>query len=295
MAPTLTLEDAMDDVGDEVSYSRICLGKVPYFASHLAIFVGLEAEHKVLEEKARALRVARYEAEIMAGLVDSKLNAVCAGVVARLDEMNSDKERGVLRTRLLGNKIPSVFQRPILGGQLSTMRNWPSILSESAFDSLKSYAADVQAAVNEGDAAEADLNAKELAEDNFYTLGEYKKYLDQVNSARKALQGDAEAYRHAHPELNLPRDFVEGLFRKRERERSMTLVQLDRRIASAESLLARLTARRKDLLDEIEATEKERKDAERQAKLAKLAEAQKQAEAAAAVFSALKAELETGG
>lgn len=145
---------------------------------------------------------------------------------------------------------------------MQAMKAWPAIMSVMSFDALKSYAPTVQAAVDEATLAAADLEAKE-----------------------------AEAYRHAHPELNLPRDFSASLFRKRERDKALSIPQLDKRIAQVESVLAKLKAEHSARLEEANAEEEARKAAERQTKLTRIAQKEKEAALLAEQLAALKAEL----
>lgn len=291
MASTLTLEDSLDDVLDEVKYTQKYLSKTGYFASHLVIFEGLAQQGKTLRAKADSLHEDVFEAEIEVLLCDAKLNAKCAEVIARLKDMKNEHEQAHLRARLIGNKAPSVFIRPILGGQLKSMKPWPPILAQVPFEPLKTLGPSVQAVVDEGSAAEGNLEAKEQAEDQFYFVGDYKKYLEQVNAARTLLEGEAEAFRHSHPELNLPKNFAAMPFMPREREKNLSASQLVKRLASAEALVAKLKAEQKARLDEANAEEEARKEAELKAKLAAIAQKEKEAAQIAEQLAALKAEL----
>ncbi len=291
MAHTLSVEDPMDETLDEVNYTKIYLRKTGLFVSHLAVFEGLAQNGKALRAKADGLGEAVFEAEIEVGLCDGRLNVKCEEVLSHVNDMNDEKERGILRVGLLGHKAPSVFCRPILGGQLRAMKSWPAMIAELSYEPLKNLAPSLQGVVSEGVAAEADLEAKEQAEDNFYFVGEYKKYIEQVNAARKLLEGEAEAYRHSHPELNLPRDFALALFRKREREKDLTPARRARRIASVEALLERLKGEQQAWLDAVSAEEEARKEAARQARLSQIAQKEKEAMLLAEQLAALKAQI----
>lgn len=291
MTDTLSVEDPIEYALDEVAFTKICLRTIAYFPARLVAFEELENDGKAIRDQAASIRNSIFEAEIIVKLRDSNLNRVCTETLARLDTMSDSKERDGIRLKLIGNKAPSVFIRPILSGQLQAMKAWPAIMSVMSFDALKSYAPTVQAAVDEATVAAADLEAKEAVEDNFYFVGEYKKYIDRLNAARKSLESEAEAYRHAHPELNLPRDFSASLFRKRERDKALSIPQLDKRITQVESVLAKLKAEHSTRLEEANAEEEARKAAERQAKLTRIAQKEKEAALLAEQLAALKAEL----
>lgn len=291
MAESLSVDDSIEYVMDEVSYTKIGLASIGHLPAQLAIFEGLETEGQNIWNKGRALRIDVFGAQVVALHRDHELNAVCSETLTRLSAMNDAKERSMIRGKLVGNKSPSAFCRPILGRQLESMRTWPAMMSAMTFEPLKSYAPVVSDVVERSRLAESDLEAKDQAEDQFYFVGDYKKFIDQVNSARKSLESEAESFRHAHPELNLRKDFASSLFRKREREKELTLDQLDQRIASVETMLDRLKLERAARLIEIEAEEAERKAAEHKAKLAQIAEKEKEVALLAGELAALKAEL----
>lgn len=291
MAPTLTVDHSLTDVLHEVVYTYKYLSKTGHLASHLAIFAGLVQQGKSLQAKAETLREDIFEAEIDAEITDAKLNAKCAEVLTQVNELKDDKERSLLRTRLIANKSPSVFYRPVLGPQLNAVRVWPSVLTELSFVPLNSLAPSVQATVDEGNTAENNLNAKSLEEQNFFSFGDFKKYVDQVNAARKQLEGDADAFRHAHSELNLPKDFAKMPFRQREKDTELSSAKLAKKIASAEAELSRLKKIQDGRLNEAKAEEEARKELERQAKLAQIAQKEKDAALLLQQAAALKAEV----
>lgn len=291
MAPTLTIDHSLNDVLHEVVYTYKYLSKTGHLASHLAIFAGLVQQGKSLQTKADAFHEDIFEAEIDAEITDAKLNAICAEVLIHVNELKDDKERSLLRSRLIANKSPSVFYRPVLGPQLEAVRAWPSVLSELSFVPLKSLAPSVQTMVEEANTAEKNLDAKLLEEQNFFSVGDFKKYVDQVNAARKQLEGDAEAFRHSHPELNLPKDFAKMLFRQRERDVALSSAKLAKKIASAEGELSRLKKIQEGRLNEAKAEEDARKELERQAKLAQIAQKEKDAALLLEQAAALKAEV----
>lgn len=291
MTATLTTDTPLLQTRSEIIHTRIALELYPYFPTDLAAFQAFELGFEQLLKKSLVLGDNINKGRLEAKHCDHQLNTITDEIARRLNDISDEAQREVIRKQLFGNKKPSNFRKPILGGQLTAMNTWAATLAAVPVDSLKSYAPIVEAAVNKARLAEKALSDAEVAKDHFYSVGEYRAFLDPLNAARNELEGKAAAFRHVNPGLNLPRDFDDLLFKGRERSDDPTPAELFQEAALLESKAAKAKAQAQALIDEEEANEKTRKEAAVQAKLSELSTAEKEATALAAKIEALKAGL----
>ena len=189
-----------------------------------------------------------------------------------------------------GNKSPSELKRPVLGGQLETMRKWVSSLKGSPPGSgLAKAGTDLEAAIVVADAAAAALSKAEQDNREFRTTGARRALFDTLNAVRKATEGKVAEMPHAHPEWNLPTSFPDRFFGSESKKETAapTAQDLEAQIADAEAQLASL----KENLAKAKTAEEEaaKAKAEAEAHDAELAAAEKEAAAAAAKLAAIKA------
>lgn len=291
MATTLTTETPLSQTQAEIVHTRITLECYPYFPTDLAAFQAFELGIEQLLKKSLLLSNTITKNRLAVKLCDHELNLMVDEVDHRLSQMADEAQRETVRKQLFGNKKKSYFRRPILSSQLKAMITWPSTLAALALDSLKSYAPIVQAAVDKALLAEKALSDAETQKTHFYSVGEYRAFLDPLNAARNELEGKAAAYRHANPSLSLPREFSDLFFKARERDEEPTVAELLNEAAALEARAAKLKGKAQALLDEDEANEKARQEAMVQAKLAEIGVAEKEAAALLAKIETLKAGL----
>ncbi len=291
MATTLTSETPLAETRSEILHTRIALESYPYFPAELTAFQAFEQGFDALFKQSLVLGDTTLQCTFNAKRCDGHLNVITNEVAYRISDIADSKQRDMVRKTLFGHKKPSAFRKPILGGQLKAMSGWPLPLSALSVDSLKSYAPAVQSAVEKGQAAEHALADAIAAESHFYAFGAYRAFLDSLNASRNELEGKAAAYRHAHPELNLPKDFEKLFFKARDRYEEPTSDELFEEAAALETKAAKMKARAEALKAEELAEEKARLEAEEGAKLAELSAAEAEAAALAAKIAAMKAGL----
>lgn len=291
MTATLTIEIPLAQIRGELVHTRINLEIYPFFPSELAAFQNFETGYELLLKQSHTLSDTLGKCKVNIKLANHNLNLVIDEVAHRVDEISDKNPRDALRKQLMGNKTPSQFKKPALGAKLDAMASWASVLAAQPLDSLKSYAPTVQAAMEKAELAESAMSEARNAKNYFYSLGEYKVFIDSLNAARNELSGKAAAYKHANPGLNLPRDFEDLFFLAREREEEPTAALLLEEAAALEERAAKLKLKAQVLLDEEEEKEKARAEAKLKEKLEAIAAAEKEAAELLAKAAAMKAEL----
>lgn len=288
---TLTPELTPEALRSEILHTLVRLEKDQRFPTHLAAFQALEAKWWLVHKKSILLRDTLIALTLDAEIADQALNQGSDEVAVRMDKVFANREHPVF-VQHFGHKRPSVFRRPLLGTQLDAMDAWPVSLAALPYGLLSSYAPTIAAMVDSAKTTRDKIKAAESEETTFYIAGDYKKLVDEVNAARGSLFGDATAHAHSHPELLLSPTYPISFFLRGEQEREPTLAELDQGIASAQAKLTRLQNKRKALIEAAELAQAQQKEAEKQAKLAMLAEAQKQAAEVQAQVQSLQAEVE---
>jgi len=234
----------------------------------------------------RTLREADLEASAATHFADWDLDSSAVFVAANVDLTS------MLGTLLFGDMRPRDFRRPLLGGQLEKMKEWPSALQNAESEVLKQHIPVLVQRLSVADAAaeEKKETARKLAE--FRAVGTRVKLNEAFNAWRKSLYGKLGDMQHANPQLGA--GWAESFF-LHESSDEPTVADLNRQIAAAEVDIERWKKQRDEMQAHDEASRAARAAAirkEKQAKLDALLKAQTDIEAKAA---ALAAELEDGG
>jgi hypothetical protein len=295
---TIDPRSSLETIHDEFLYTVVRLradrATYPDLAPLVASFEAFEPQWLEVSGQERTLLAAVFLAEARVSRADDKLNFLSDAVSATLLVDLKGKRNATEYTRYFGNQRPSEFKRPLLGDQLTSMGGWPPSLKESSNPTLKEYGIRVEAVVAEAEAAsKEELGAAQKLTD-FRVTGARKALVDKFNALRKSTYGELAKFAHDHPALKLPSDFAGEYFRRESAPREPSVAELDRRIAAAEAELNRLRSVRDAKLAETEADAKAKAEAERVAKQAKLAAAQKLEEELKAQVAQLKAELGDG-
>jgi hypothetical protein len=164
--------------------------------------VQMEAEHSDAIDKARVSVV----------IADTGLNQFCDKVSATVLSLVAGNRRHPLYTVFFGKKSLSVFKRPLLGSQLSSMYKWAVILATSEHASLKALAPELDTLLVAADAAVDAQAVAEQANKVFREVGERRKFIDGVNAGRKSLYGELSTL--PHKVVGLPAGFADQFFRR---------------------------------------------------------------------------------
>lgn len=188
-----------------------------------------------------------------------------------------------------GAKRPHELKRPVLGGQLETMRGWIHSLLASSNPVLAALGARVAHQVAAADVAVASQAKAEQQNRDFRTIGARKGLLDSLNAIRKAIYGKLSELPHASPAEHLPATFAEPFFRHDSGGKSapVTSAELAKQVSDLQSQLAAAEAQLAKALADDASVAKAKSDAD--AAATALAQAEKEAADAVAKVAALKA------
>ncbi|MRG97256.1 hypothetical protein [Polyangium spumosum] len=234
----------------------------------------------------------RFEANAGVEFVDDDLDRL-TDTVAALSLIEAKNDRGAMPyVHYFAHQRPSDLKRPILGGQLDTMRLWPPSLVASTSVQLQNVGNELALTVERADqktAAQGVVNQK-IAD--FRAVGTRKQCIDAFNALRKSLYGKLGEIQHKNPDLGA--GWADSFFRSGSSAERLTVRELDRRIAAAEVELSAMKKQRDEMAAQEEATARAKADAEKAQKKAELAAAKKAAEELAARMAELEASIGEG-
>jgi hypothetical protein len=272
---------------DEITFTKVTLLADPLVAVHAEKFQALEAPWRALDDKRQGLTAAAVMARAKIVYSDGALDAIVDAVDKGVLLINPDK-KAPLYQLFFGKYTPSELKRPRLGKQLEAMRGWLPILNGSNVpEALKPLGPQLADAIGGADDAIKAKKETEKVVEEFEAIGEYKKFIDDLNKLRIDTFGVLDALPIERPDLRLPRGFAKRFFiQERSHYKNPTL---EERIAFEQEGLERLErevgvrrARLAELLTQKESQDRE--EQARQEKLAKIAELGRQ-------MSALQSEL----
>jgi hypothetical protein len=295
-APILDFRSASLTFLEELIHTLARLEANPLAASFMPPFEELyKNEWTQVVQQEFVLLVEAFRADAMVEEADDGLD----DYVDEFDAYARRRVKGNLKDPFylffFGEKRPHDLKRPVLGGQLETMRHWVAPLNATAGDDEASkLAAKLDGLIVKADAAlveQSEVSEKIMA---FRTQGERKAFVDKFNALRKSTEDKLAELPHANPEAKLPGHFASRFFkhapkRGKTAARELTSEDLKARLAEAEGEVA---AVRQQLADALVKEEAEAfAQAQLEADKAALAEAQKEAVEIGAKVAALKAKI----
>lgn len=272
----------------EIDYSCSSMTAEPLAAVFTPEFQGLRTEWQgvLLEELNILSELANAQAAV--DKADSTLDSFSNRTSNAVNENSDGPTRKQLRSALFKDKSLSKFKRPVLGGQLTAMLDWPSILSQCGISALVALAPDADTLTTAGKNAAAAKNDALTKNRNFRDIGMRKQFIDKVNAKRKEAHGGLGKLSFEHP--NLPQNFGDLFFyadAPREEEETIDEVK-----ASIEELEAQLVERKALLAKlEQEAEQAAKDEAERKALEMTAGDLEAQAQALLKQAAALKAKI----
>lgn len=232
---------------------------------------------------------------------DAQVDVTDVGLDDFVDELDTVLLRRVAKDRTdplyayyFGKKRPHELKRPVLGGQLETMRSFIKPLKTSNDAELTALGQRLEVLVAKADEAVARQQAAAEAIKTFRTMGARKACIDELNALRKSTAGALSEMPHKYPEKHLPADYADRFFKRGPRRgktaaKEVTSAELKARIAEQDQILAALNTQLADVLAKEEADARAR--AEVNALQLELSEAEKTAAEAATRIAAIKAKL----
>lgn len=238
----VAIDTPLQELIEEIFHTVACLRAHPFLTAQAAQFDALRPGWALIQQLELDLIREQLEAEARAMAIDRILNFLCMAIAGTLLVEAGGDRKGLVYQRYFGAIPPSKLKRPVLGQQLTVMREWPpSLTGPQNSPTLQAYGRQLAERVPEADAAARTLAEAEGKRADFL-LGPRKAFVDQLNGTRQVLYGQLAEMPHRNPELNLARDFF--LRDTRNRKRSITeleqIVEREReRLRKHEAELAR--------------------------------------------------------
>ncbi|XXT18454.1 hypothetical protein WME94_50320 [Sorangium sp. So ce429] len=295
-APIIEQDASLESVLEQNTHTLTWLLAYPFTQDLAAPFQAQQERWMEVERQEILLWMDILKATTQVSVADEALDALVDAVGNTILAEAGNDRSAPLYTLYFGNQRPSDLKRPVLGGQLETMRAWLPSLTAAASQALRALGEQLAAAIQRADAATAALAAARQKNREFRTVGERKAFIDAQNALRKSTYGAIAEMPHKHPDKRLPNTFADLFFKRLPRRKTAaeepepaTAAELTAKIAEVEQQLASLKTRYTEVLaaEEVSAREK----AQREADAAALAEAEKASEALAARVTALRAKL----
>jgi hypothetical protein len=261
-APAILDHDAaLSTILEHITYTLTRLSAQPLTANLVAAIASLHKHWFQINTQEIYLQVDIQKAQAAVVAADDDLDLLVDRVASIVLIATGNDRSAPLYKLFFGDKRPSDIKRPILAGQLDTMRNWIIPLKGSSIAELAAIGGAVEQKVAIGDAAAQTLATVETANRVFRATGERRVFIGQVNAARKLLYGKLAELPHKHPEANLPGSFADRFFKRvsrvKDRVEPPTSEELRTEVAETETRLTSLRDRLKDALarEETEAQE----------------------------------------
>ncbi|MBK9260136.1 MAG: hypothetical protein IPM54_09905 [Polyangiaceae bacterium] len=296
-APIIDTDAPSSGVQQEIIVTLVLLEADPLVA-HLAPAFDTFYNQKWLPLAAQesALLVEAYRADAIIDVADNALDDFVDELDTVLLRLVAKDRSAPLYAYYFGKKRPHELKRPVLAGQLETMRTFIKPLKTSTDAELSALGHRLEELVSKADDAVARQSAAAEAIKTFRAIGARKAGIDELNALRKSTAGALSEMPHKHPEKHLPADYAARFFKRSPRRgktaaKEVTSAELKARIAEQEQVLTALNAQLADVLAKEEAAA--RAHTEATALQLELAEAEKTAAEAAARIAAIKAKLTT--
>jgi hypothetical protein len=232
-----------------------------------------------------------YESEALMEILDSALDGIVDSVQATLLVDLRGNRSSPIYLHYFGSMRPSDLKRPVLRGQVDSMRGWPTSLAASNNATLQEHGVTLTGLLTQADAAIQTNDGASQAFKYFRELGTRARLIDRFNALRKSVYGSLGQIQHNNPQLGT--GWAESFFRSGGGSERVTLAEIERRIASAQVQLEALQAERDRLAAEEDRVAEARAAAERVEKQASLDAARAAAETLAAKIAELEADLGT--
>jgi len=286
---TLKPRSAMLSLLPHPTFTISRLRTTPHGAPYVARFEELREEGRqvLLHELAYIEAITEAQARVVA--IDIQLDGFASRLSKEILTITSDDRTNALYLHYFERPLGEVT-RPVLNGQLETMKKWLISLPKSPYPALSAMAQELEALIAQADDAVTAREGARAQNREFRDVGERRQWVDRLNGARKEVHGALAKLPHEDP--GLPSDFADQFFLSEPEREEAEPGSVEALRAEAEALretLARVEAR----VAEAEAAEAQRKAAAeaRTAQEAELAELERAAAALEQKRAALKAQL----
>lgn len=267
--PTASLQA----IFEEMAFTRAQLRAYPVTASLVEGFSNLRTKWFEVQTEELGLVEAEVTADAHAVRVDEDIDPLVDELSRTvLNEVKGDRTAPLYR-RFFGRLRPSSVKRPVLGPELKTVRDWLPALAESAQELLRGIGTRLEALVTEADAAVLEQSETDRQWDDFVTIGNRRRLVDELNTLRENTHAALVTLKNAPEGKDLAADFADRFFRVGKRsaaEPPPSIPSLTAEIAALEKDLEGLRSELARL--EEEARARQEAEAQRLADKAALAE-----------------------
>jgi hypothetical protein len=247
----------------EVRYTLSRLQADPRAAAFVADFQARRDAWTAIHQEELGYLEAASDAQARVDADDDALDAFASKVSKAVLTITGDDRSHTLYLHFFGGKPLSLFTRPVLGGQLGTMKKWHESLSQSAYPVLVGLAPELLGLLGDADAALAARAEAQQKAKLFREIGARRLFVDRLNGDRKTTHAALTKLAIETPEL--PRDFADRFFRTdegRDEEEAPTIASVTAGIAALEGQLAEQKALLTELQQEAEAAAKAHEEQE---------------------------------
>jgi hypothetical protein len=194
----------------QVSYTLSRLRAHPLGAPYIPAFEALRAEGLAVLTREIALNEAVIDAQARVDVADDGLDDFAGRGSKAILAVTHDDRSHTLYRHFFGTKPLAELRRPVLAGQLTTMKAWPSALQECGVPALQAMAPELVPLLEAAEAAEKARFDARQAMRKFRDMGERRQWIDRLNATRKEAHGALAKLPHQH--TGLPSDFASQFF-----------------------------------------------------------------------------------
>jgi len=222
----------------EIRYTLAQLAAEPLASAHVPAFQALRDECKTVLLQEVDLLEGLAAAQAAVDKADDNLDDFAGRTSRAVEDFTGSNPKHPLVAHLFKGKSLSKFKRPVLGGQLETMRGWGSPLTSTGAAPLLSLANELPALIAAADKAVALQDAATQKNREFRDLGARRALVDKLNAQRKETGGVLAKLPFQLP--NLPPDFGDRFFRTEAlaSEEEETIEEVKASITDLEAQLA---------------------------------------------------------
>lgn len=290
--PVLDIEDPQDDVLSEHVHTSTTLLAHPLTKALAPKAEALIADWLDTSAERVKLVTALAQANANALQIDIQLNEIVDVTIDALKRITEGKDDPLWSIFLKG-RAPSVFKRPILGGQLAAMALWPSALSTSPHKALNDIHAALTPLLPVAEQAEKAVAKAKQDLVEFKTIGRWRSHITKSNEERTSIYSALIAIPQQNKGAKLPSIWADLFFlhdtSRRGASKQKSAEEIGRDIEKARVALEELEKQQAAAITREEAEAKAL--AEREAKAKELEEIRQQEKEATARRKQLEKEL----
>lgn len=262
----------------EVMFTIAALTSSPYGTQFLPYF-------QSMLQRCKTIRETRLDMEGAITIARAQMTSCDAALESTIDLVDKiilliTNDRASALYKLFFKNPPSQMKRPVLGAQLEAQRGWLSLLEgQNIPEKLKELKPRLTTQIQAADQATLAKKSAEKKLEEFLTVGEWKKFIDDLNKIRIDTYSALDKIVVDNPDATLGRSFAKTFFLQvrnsyaqldLDEELSLTHEELE----EARSRVNVLEARYVELRQRKDS--QERQEQERQEKLSQITELERQ-------------------